>query len=93
MGRSETVMSETGFWQSRQNRDFQNHNPFLETGIETLKNPIPFSRLGSRLSKCQSPFRDWDRDFQNDNHFFETGIETDKLEGITVIEAGIKTFN
>ena len=24
--------------------------------------PIPFSRLGSRLSKCQSLFRDWDRD-------------------------------
>ena len=88
-----TVMSETGFWQSRQDRDFQNHNPFFETGIETLKTPIPFSRLGSRLSICQSLFRDWDRDFQNVNHFFETGIETNKLEGITVIETGIETFN
>ena len=45
----DTVMSETEIWQSRQDRDFHNHNPFFETGIETLKKPIPFSRLGSRL--------------------------------------------
>ena len=87
------VMSETEIWQSRQDRDFQNHNPFYETEIETLKNPIPFSRLGSRLSICQSLFRDRDRDSQNVNPFFETGIETDKLEGITGIETGIETFN
>ena len=86
-------MSDTGFWQSRQDRDFQNHNPFFETGIKTLKTPIPFSRLGSRLSICQSLFQDWDGDSQNVNHFFETGIKTDKLEGITVIETGIETSN
>ena len=33
----------------------------------------------------------WDRDFQN--AFFETGIDPEKLDGITVIETGIITFN
>ena len=56
------VMSETGFWQSRQDRDFQNHNRFFEPGIETFRIIIPFSRLGSRLWKSQS--------------LFETGIKT-----------------
>ena len=86
-------MSETEIWQSRQDRDFQIPNPFFKTWIETFKTPIPFSRLGSRLSKYQSLFRDWDRDFQNVNHLFETGIETQKWKGITVIETGIKTFD
>ena len=79
-------MSETGFWQSRQDRDFQNHNPFFETGIETLKTPITFSRLGLRLLICQSLFRDWDQDLPNSYHFFDTEIETDKLEGIKTFE-------
>ena len=39
--------------------------------------PIPLSRLGSGHSKWL--FQDWDQD--------------DKLEGITVIETGIETFN
>ena len=86
------VMSETGFWQSRQDRDFQNHNPFFETGIETLKTPIPFSRLGLRLSICQSLFRDWDRDFQYANPFFETGIETFKMS-ITFSRLGSRLIN
>ena len=55
------VMSETGL---RQDQDFQNHNPFFETGIKTLNTPIPFSILGSRLSICQS--------------LFQTGIKTFK---------------
>ena len=33
------------------NRDFENANPFFETGIETFKMSIPFSRLGFRLKK------------------------------------------
>ena len=59
-GATQPMMSETGFWQLRQDQDFLNHNPFFETGIETLKRPIPFSRLGSRLSICQSLFGEWD---------------------------------
>ena len=47
--------------------------------IETFRILITFSRLGSRLLKNQSLFRDWDRDFQNTNPFFETGIETFKI--------------
>ena len=41
--------------------------------------PIPFLRLESRLSKCQSLFLDW--------------IKTKRIEGITVIETGIETIN
>ena len=47
--------------------------------IETFRIMIPFSRLGSRLWKPQSLYRDWDRDFQYANPFFETGIETFKM--------------
>ena len=32
------------------NQHFLNFNPFFETGIETFKMPIPFLRLGSRLT-------------------------------------------
>ena len=85
------VMSETEIWQLRQDQDFQNPNPFFETGIKTFKTPIPFLRLGSRLSKCHSLFQDWDQDFQNTNPFFKTGIKTFKIL-IPFFETGIETF-
>ena len=53
-----SAMAETRFWQYRQDRDSQTNNPFLETGIKTFNMPIFFLRLGLRLSKCQSLFRD-----------------------------------
>ena len=34
----------------------------FQTGIKTFETSILFLRLGSRLSKCQSLFRDWDQD-------------------------------
>ena len=66
--------------------DFDNPNPFYETGIKTFKMPIPFSRLGSRLSKCHSLFRDWDRDSKLEGDHCDRDSQEDPAL-ITVLDA------